>query len=411
MLCVIHENFRFQPWYREARRLIDAGVLGHTAQRSRSGCVRATARGRARTSTASRTSSDAAAAHRRNGDPLDRHVPLPAGRRGGDHRATAPRQSGDRRRGRRLPGVRVRRRRHRLVRRQSAATTTSPPNPRRTMGEMWLEGSRGCAAPRRRRAAVVEAASRRRTRARATTAARPTFGGGCCAALQRHVVAHLAARRRHSRTRHATISSICACRRPRTNPHATGAASSFPVTTRRATMQSLSTRESMRPRTAVHISQGGIMKRRKILSTIRRCARRRRALDWRRRRADRPQVQPHRPARRRAPEGRRAVRAEGRAVHAGALQGAGLSGRPTRERSEGRRTAAARRHRLHGDRHRHLRDAHPDAEPDRAAVHRRELPAGLEALRRLEVDAGAVRQGTGKGIPLPVARSKRAFAR
>ena len=25
---VVHENFRFQPWYREAKRLIDAGVLG-----------------------------------------------------------------------------------------------------------------------------------------------------------------------------------------------------------------------------------------------------------------------------------------------------------------------------------------------------------------------------------------------
>ena len=27
-LLVVHENFRFMPWYREARRLIDAGVLG-----------------------------------------------------------------------------------------------------------------------------------------------------------------------------------------------------------------------------------------------------------------------------------------------------------------------------------------------------------------------------------------------
>jgi D-apiose dehydrogenase len=25
---VVHENFRFQPWYREARRLLEAGVLG-----------------------------------------------------------------------------------------------------------------------------------------------------------------------------------------------------------------------------------------------------------------------------------------------------------------------------------------------------------------------------------------------
>ena len=28
VLCAIHENFRFQPWYREAKRLLDAGVLG-----------------------------------------------------------------------------------------------------------------------------------------------------------------------------------------------------------------------------------------------------------------------------------------------------------------------------------------------------------------------------------------------
>jgi predicted dehydrogenase len=27
-LCVVHENIRFQPWYREARRLLDAGFLG-----------------------------------------------------------------------------------------------------------------------------------------------------------------------------------------------------------------------------------------------------------------------------------------------------------------------------------------------------------------------------------------------
>jgi predicted dehydrogenase len=27
-LCVVHENFRFQPWYREAKRLLDAGALG-----------------------------------------------------------------------------------------------------------------------------------------------------------------------------------------------------------------------------------------------------------------------------------------------------------------------------------------------------------------------------------------------
>jgi D-apiose dehydrogenase len=28
VLCVVHENFRFQPWYREAKRLLDADFLG-----------------------------------------------------------------------------------------------------------------------------------------------------------------------------------------------------------------------------------------------------------------------------------------------------------------------------------------------------------------------------------------------
>ncbi len=31
-LLAVHENFRFQPWHREARRLIDAGVLGDVYQ-------------------------------------------------------------------------------------------------------------------------------------------------------------------------------------------------------------------------------------------------------------------------------------------------------------------------------------------------------------------------------------------
>ena len=28
VLCAVHENFRFQPWYREAKRMLDAGELG-----------------------------------------------------------------------------------------------------------------------------------------------------------------------------------------------------------------------------------------------------------------------------------------------------------------------------------------------------------------------------------------------
>ncbi len=73
---------------------------------------------------------------------------------------------------------------------------------------------------------------------------------------------------------------------------------------------------------------------------------------------------------------------EGREVHPGPLQGAGVSRRPARQRPEGGRAAPARRHRLHRDRHRHLRHAHPDAESHADALPRRQLRPGLEALRR-----------------------------
>ena len=140
---VVHENFRWQPWYREAKRLLDAGTLGtpHSiAFRLRPG----------RRPGAARVSrppavlpAHAALPGLRNGDPLDRHVPLPDGRGARGHRAPAPRQSGHRRRG---------------CRATSSSSSTGgatglfdgnrandhvAANPRRTMGEMWLEGSAG----------------------------------------------------------------------------------------------------------------------------------------------------------------------------------------------------------------------------------------------------------------------------
>ena len=66
-------------------------------------------------------------------------------------------------------------------------------NPRRTMGEMWLEGERGRAAPRWRGAPVVEAAPEGGGRASLRPRPGRRFGGGCCLALQRHVVRHLLA--------------------------------------------------------------------------------------------------------------------------------------------------------------------------------------------------------------------------
>ena len=55
-LLVVHENIRWAPWHREAKRLIDGGNLALCTP-SRSGCGRGTVRARAPTSTGSRTSS------------------------------------------------------------------------------------------------------------------------------------------------------------------------------------------------------------------------------------------------------------------------------------------------------------------------------------------------------------------
>ena len=64
-------------------------------------------------------------------------------------------------------------------------------NPRRTMGEMWLEGSGRRAAPRRPSAPVVGSrTSSRKSSTSMTAGPVDTFGGGACEWLQRHVVRH-----------------------------------------------------------------------------------------------------------------------------------------------------------------------------------------------------------------------------
>ena len=139
---VVHENFRFMPWFREARRLIDAGALGtlHSiAFRLRPGdgqgprayldrqpyfqqmprfLVYETAIHFIDTFRYLMGEVAAVTARLRSVNPVDRG------------------------RGRRLHRVRVRRRSHRPVRRQSPERPRGD-NPRRTMGEMWLEGSAG----------------------------------------------------------------------------------------------------------------------------------------------------------------------------------------------------------------------------------------------------------------------------
>ena len=95
-------------------------------------------------------------------------------------------------------------------------------------------------------------------------------------------------------------------------------------------------------------------------------------------------------------------REEGRAVHERPLQGPGILLQPARERPEEHRAARARRHRLHRVQHRLLCAASGHAESHHAAVPRRKLRAGLEALRRVQVAEGPVRQGPPERLPLPV---------
>ena len=266
---------------------------------------------------------------------------------------------------------------------------------------MWLEGSARRAAPRRRRAAVVEAAPAATRPSTPTTAARTTPSAAAaasgCSGTSSRTCARRAAREHGARLPRQPAGAGGRLRSHGEERRIELADRSTRCSRTRSTSGRSGPHRPTTPRRKHHETQ--------TCSSANRCVALAVAAGFAvgRAGADRAQVQPHRPAGRRAAEGGRAVRPEGRAVHAGPLQGAGVSGGPARQRPQGRRAAAARRHRLHGDRHRHLRDAHPDAQPDRAAVHRRELPAGLEALRRVEVDAGAVRQGAGEGLPLPVA--------
>ena len=143
------------------------------------------------TSIASRTSRACRASRPRDRDPLDRHVPLPAGRGRGRVRALRrinPAIAGE---DAGLHPVRVRGRRDRAVRRQPAQR----PRRREPAPHDGRDAARrlgGRASPRRRGAAVVEAASASPRSSTATSADRRTrFRGGCCQALQAHVVEFL----------------------------------------------------------------------------------------------------------------------------------------------------------------------------------------------------------------------------
>ena len=187
--CIVHENFRFQPWYREARRLIADGTLG---------------------------TPHAVAFRLRPGD-------------GQGPRAYLDRQPYFQQMPRLLvvetaihwidtfrflmgevAAITARLRRMNPVIRgedagylifEFAGASTGlfdgnrlndhvAANPRRTMGELWLEGDAG----------VLRLDGDARLwwkphhadeREHRYDAGPPTFGGGCCGALQAHVVSHL----------------------------------------------------------------------------------------------------------------------------------------------------------------------------------------------------------------------------
>ncbi len=189
VLCVVHENFRFQPWYREARRLLTAGTLGtpHSVTfRLRPGdgqgasayldrqpyfqtmprlLVVETAVHWIDTFRFLLGEVDAITAR------LRRVNPVIAGEDAGYlifEFAQGPTGLFDGNRN----------------------NDFAAEQPRRTMGEMWLEGSAG----------VLRLDGDARLwwkphhadeRLHAYAAGPATFGGGCCGALQRHVVAHL----------------------------------------------------------------------------------------------------------------------------------------------------------------------------------------------------------------------------
>lgn len=189
VLCVVHENFRFQPWYREAKRLLDAGMLG---------------------------TPHAVSFRLRPGDGQGPHAYLDRQ----PYFQTMPRLlvvetaihwidtfrflMGE------VAGITARlRRMNPVIAGEDAgylifefaggatglfdgnrSNDFVASNPRRTMGQMWLEGSAG----------VLRLDGEARLwwkphhgeeREHVYDRGPGTFGGGCCGALQRHVVAHL----------------------------------------------------------------------------------------------------------------------------------------------------------------------------------------------------------------------------
>lgn len=189
VLCVVHENFRFQPWYREAKRLLQSGHLGEPhsiAFRLRPGDgqgPRAYLDRQPYFQTMPRLLIVETAVHWIDtfrfllgevaaiSARLRRMNPVIAGEDAG----------------------------YLLL--EFAGNTTGlfdgnrlndhvAENPRRTMGEMWLEGAAGVLRLDGDARLWWKPHQGSETQHHYDSGP-PTFGGGCCGALQRHVVAHL----------------------------------------------------------------------------------------------------------------------------------------------------------------------------------------------------------------------------
>lgn len=189
LLCVVHENFRFQPWYREAKRLLAEGTIG---------------------------TPHSVAFRLRPGDGQGPHAYLDRQ----PYFQTMPRLlivetaihwidtfrflmgevAAITARLRRVnPAIAAEDAGYLLFEFGNGSTGLFDgnrsndfvaENPRRTMGEMWLEGSAGVLrldGEARLWWKPHQGAEREHVYDRGPA----TFGGGCCAALERHVVSHL----------------------------------------------------------------------------------------------------------------------------------------------------------------------------------------------------------------------------
>ncbi len=190
VLCVVHENFRFQPWYREAKRLLTDGTLGMPH------CVSFRLR-----------PGDGQGPHAYlDRQPYFQSMPRLLVVETAIHWIDTFRYLlGE------VTGITARLRRmnpmlagedagYLVFEFDNGATGLFDgnrsndfvaANPRRTMGEMWLEGSAGVLRLDGNARLWWKPHRGEEQEHVYDRGPESTFGGGCCGALQRHVVAHL----------------------------------------------------------------------------------------------------------------------------------------------------------------------------------------------------------------------------